>query len=37
VKLSYFEGIVAKTTNWRSLGVSEEERALGAKSKSPAA
>ena len=37
VKLSSFEGIVSKTTNWRSLGVSEEEHALGAKSKSPAA
>jgi phthalate 4,5-dioxygenase oxygenase subunit len=28
VKLTSFEGIVAKTTDWRILGVSEEERAF---------
>jgi len=28
VKLTSFEGIVSKTVDWRSLGVSEEERAV---------
>lgn len=31
VKLASFEGIVPKTTNWRTLGVSPEELALGDK------
>jgi phthalate 4,5-dioxygenase oxygenase subunit len=30
VKLTSFEGIVPKTTDWRTLGVSEQERALAA-------
>jgi phthalate 4,5-dioxygenase oxygenase subunit len=30
VKLASFEGIVAKTTDWRALGVSEEERGAAA-------
>jgi phthalate 4,5-dioxygenase oxygenase subunit len=28
LKLSSFEGIVPKSTDWRTLGVSEEERQL---------
>jgi phthalate 4,5-dioxygenase oxygenase subunit len=30
VKLASYEGIVAKTTDWRALGVTEEERAAAA-------
>ncbi|MGH7035194.1 MAG: hypothetical protein ACREFL_15790, partial [Stellaceae bacterium] len=36
VKLASFEGIVAKSTDWRTLGVSEEELALGEKTAAPA-
>ena len=35
VKLTSFEGIVPKTTDWRTLGVSEEERVLTAVSAMP--
>jgi phthalate 4,5-dioxygenase oxygenase subunit len=37
VKLASFEGIVPKSTNWRTLAVSEEELALSKKSAAPAA
>jgi phthalate 4,5-dioxygenase len=37
VKLASFEGLVAKKTDWRTLGVSEEERALADESTAPAA
>jgi phthalate 4,5-dioxygenase oxygenase subunit len=37
VKLSSFEGIVPKTTNWRTLAVSEEELARTRNSSAPAA
>jgi phthalate 4,5-dioxygenase oxygenase subunit len=37
VKLASFEGIVPKKTDWRSLGASDEERALTADSSAPAA
>jgi phthalate 4,5-dioxygenase oxygenase subunit len=36
VKLASFEGIVAKSTDWRTLGVSEEELALREKIPAPA-
>jgi phthalate 4,5-dioxygenase oxygenase subunit len=37
VKLASFEGIVPKTTDWRMLGVSDEERAATAKARVPVA
>ncbi|HZT51201.1 MAG TPA: Rieske 2Fe-2S domain-containing protein [Stellaceae bacterium] len=37
VKLASFQGMVPKKTDWRTLGVSEEERALADKSTAPAA
>jgi phthalate 4,5-dioxygenase oxygenase subunit len=37
VKLASFEGIVPKKTDWRTLAVSEEERALAGKSPAPVA
>ncbi len=37
VKLASFEGMVAKKTDWRTLAVSDEERALAAATKAPAA
>ena len=36
VKLASFEGIVAKSTDWRTLGVSEEELTLREKTVAPA-
>ena len=36
VKLASFEGIVAKSTDWRTLGVSEEELALREETSAPA-
>jgi phthalate 4,5-dioxygenase oxygenase subunit len=37
VKLASFEGLVPKTTDWRTLGVSDDERALAKTSAVPAA